>query len=447
MGKDILLKERALRLVEQLRQRIVDPGLCTRHRRRSVDFSRECRLTFPILVLLLLQKSLKSLQIRLHELVGQLGGSEKSLSAGAVTHARAKLCASVFEELNQQVLLPLVYGPEHQPLVQRWRGHRLLGVDSSVLRLARNAAIGEAFGWNPSDVHRPPEAFPMGRMSVVYDLLNELALSAQLRSSKTGEEQLACEQLGSLERGDVVITDRGYCGYAWLAAVQAAGGHFVTRCSRNSFAVAQSLFAADRAGVSVTAKLIPSKNAKAECRQRGWPLAIMVRFITVRLSSGQLEVLVTSLIDGATYPTKEFEALYWRRWGQETYFGRLKARLDLEHCSGLTVEAIRQDFAATVLLSNLESVVIGPAAEQLSTRTTERKQPVKINRAVSMHALKSRLIELLASNVPAEEVLAELTEWFQDNPVGIRHHRKVERREFSAARSYHYQRYIRKIVF
>src|SRR5688572_31828482 len=141
MQKELLLQERALNLIKQLRQRIVDPGLCARHRRRGVDFSRQCRLTFPVLMLLLLRKSLKSLQSRLHEWLWQLDEerSTASLSAGALTHARAKLCASAFVELNQQALLPTVYGAEHQALVQKWRGHRVLAVDSTVLRLPSRA--------------------------------------------------------------------------------------------------------------------------------------------------------------------------------------------------------------------------------------------------------------------------------------------------------------------
>lgn len=121
MQKDILLKRRAVNLIEHLRERIIDPGLCARHRRRPVDFSRQCRLTFPVLILLLLQKSVKSLQARLHELLSYWGQQTKSLSGGALTHARAKLCASVFEELNEQTLLPLVYGGEHAELYNAGR--------------------------------------------------------------------------------------------------------------------------------------------------------------------------------------------------------------------------------------------------------------------------------------------------------------------------------------
>jgi hypothetical protein len=108
---------------------------------------------------------------------------------------------------------------------------------------------------------------------------------------------------------------------------------------------------------------------------------------------------------------------------------------------------VEQDFAATVLLSNVESVIIGPAAVQLAERTKDRDQPAKVNRALSIHALKTRLMDLLASNVPAEEVLAELTQWFQHNPVSVRKRRQVPRLKYSSARSYHYQRYVKKCVF
>src|SRR5258708_12485290 len=69
---DIRLQQRALHLIEQLRQRLVDAGLCARHRRRPTDFTRERRLTFPVLMLWLLQKSLKSLQAHPHEFFWQL---------------------------------------------------------------------------------------------------------------------------------------------------------------------------------------------------------------------------------------------------------------------------------------------------------------------------------------------------------------------------------------
>jgi hypothetical protein len=450
MPNDILFRQRALQLIEQLRQRLIDPSFGSRHRRRSTDFTRQCVLTFPVLMLLLLQKSLKSLQAHLHEFLAQLaaGAGTPRLSGGALTHARAKLRASAFVELNAAAVLATVYGPAHAALVQRWHGHRLLGVDSSLLRLPTSPAVGEQFGWvQCANHHGPQERYPQGRVSVLYDVLNQLALDARLVASTVAETELAHAHLAGVEPGDVLLNDRGYTGYRWLVAVRAAGAHFVSRCSRGSFAAVQQLFARNEAGRSVQVTLTAPKEVRAECRARGWLLELTVRLVTVRLASGELEVLATSLLDEGAYPTEELGPLYWRRWGHETYYGRLKGRLDLEHCSGQTVEAVEQDFQATVLLSNVESVVVGPAQAELSARTAGRAQPAQVNRAVSLHALKSRLIDLLTRRVPAAQVLAELTEWFQANPVSVRPARKVRRREFSPSRSYHYQRRVRKLVF
>ena len=158
-----------------------------------------------------------------------------------------------------------------------------------------------------------------------------------------------------------------------------------------------------------------------------------------------MEGLVTALVDETAYPTAVFGPVYGQRWGQETYYGRLKGRLDLEHGSGQTVAAVEQDFPATGWLNNVESVGVGPA--QLAARPAGRRQPARVKRAGSLPAVKYRLIELLTSRVPAAPVLAELTEWFQANRVSVRRGRTGPRRKPSPWRSDHDQRRVRKLVF
>ena len=449
MRNDGPLQKRAIALIERLRQQLIAADFCRRHRRCDRDFTRQCVLTFPVVMLMLLQKGLKSLQNHVQEFMAQLATqhSGPALSGGALTHARAKLRASAFGELNA-VVLDTVYGSQHAALVERWHGHRLLSVDGSLMRLPNRAALGDVFGWvQCSNGHGLTERYPQGRVSVLYDVLNQVALEGRAAASTVGEIELAHEHLAATKPGDVLLTDRGYTGYLWLMAVRAAGAHFVSRCSRGSFAAAQRLFERNEAGVSVVVTMEAHSGLQSRCRQQDWLQELKVRLVTVRLRTGELEVLVTSLLDEAAYPTALFGPVYWQRWGQETYYARLKGRLDLEHCSGKTVEAVEQDFAATVLLSNVESVVIGPAQAQLTERTAGREQPAQVNRAVSLHAVKYRLIELLTCRVTAEEVLAELTKWFQASPVSVRRKRAVTRRTPSLARSYHYQRRVRKIVF
>jgi hypothetical protein len=138
-------------LIEALRAKLRDQNFLARHRVRPQDFTRQRQLTFPLLMLFLLQQTIKSIQRHLHEFLDELAQGEifEPLTSGAVTHARAKLKETAFTELNRDCVLPTVYGPEHP--IRRWRGHRLLGVDSSLVRLPESPELGQ-----PSAGKKPP---------------------------------------------------------------------------------------------------------------------------------------------------------------------------------------------------------------------------------------------------------------------------------------------------
>ena len=156
---------------------------------------------------------------------------------------------------------------------------------------------------------------------------------------------------------------------------------------------------------------------------------------------------MTTLLDEEKYPTDEFLQVYHFRWNHETFYHVLKSRLDLENFSGETVEAIRQDFHASVLLCNLESLLTRPAQEAVQASTTEDQHPKQINRADAYHALKDQLLPLLYSNIPAETVIQKLQRLFLGRTISAPLDRKVPRRKQSFNRAYHFQRHIKKAVF
>jgi len=451
MQDEPILKKRTITILHTARQLLCGETFVASHRRRSEDFTRQCKLTFVIVMLLLLQKSLKSLQLHLHEFMADWApaGDEKlKVTGGALTHARAKLLPSAFIELNQKAVLNNFYGPQYQEWVKRWRGHRLLAMDGSLVRLPSSQALLKEFGEIAIvNQHGKHDCYPQGRISVLYDLLNHLALEGQLAGSAQGETELARLHLALVQTNDLVITDRGYTGYRWFVdCVQR--GQFICRCSCGSFPVVQQLIQEDQAGVSLTVKLRAPIEQSTELKRLGLPVELSVRFVTLRLETGELEVLATSLLDEQAYPTECFGEVYWCRWGIETFYGRIKGRLDLENFSGETVCAAHQDFHATIFLSNLESVVSAPAQARLAQPSSkQRKNPLQVNRVVSLHALKYHVIELLASAAPLDEVLRKLEQWLVHNPVSVRKDRKMLRRKPSALRSYNFQRRIRKIVF
>ena len=438
-------------LILNLRQRLRDPAFLDRHRYDPKAFTRKRVLTFDVVMLLILQKTVKSLQLHLNEFLDQWSenGLEHAATSCAFTRARAKLCFQAYVELNQEVLLPTVYRAENAGVLRLWRGLRMLGVDSSLLRLPLTRELSTVFGRVEcgNQKVKAAVAYPQARISVLYDVLNDIGWDARLAPHKTAETELARQHLAAMRKGDLILCDRGYAGYYWFALMMGMGVQFVVRCSQGSFGVAQELFRRNEAGVSVEATLSASSDIRKELRQAGLPLEIRVRFVTVRLSTGELEVLATSLLDVEGYPTEEFAMVYHWRWGIETYYGRLKGRLDLENWSGKTQEAIGQDFHAAVFLSNLESVLCQRAQEELTQKTAHRSQPAQINRAVSLHAIKSKIIELLAGSLPVEKVLRHLQRLFKANPVSVRPDRKVPRKKTQSGQAYHYQRNVKKIVF
>jgi hypothetical protein len=430
-----------------------DAAFLARHRDRPEDFTRQRQLTFPVVMLFTLQKSLKSIQNHLHEFLDDLAEGQlfRPVTPGAWTKARAKLKPSAFIELNRDCLLPLAYDPKHSESIQRWRGHRLLGIDSSLTRLPCHEELGKQFGWVEVTNQKGSTGtrYPEGRISVVYDVLNRLGLDARLESSRMGEVALALEQVAQLQPGDIALNDRGFSGYVYLARVRQQGAHFIGRCSTGSFLAAQEMFRRNRAHQSKVVWLFAPPEQKAECRRLGLPLQMQVRFVSVRLPTGQLEVLATSLLDAKSYPTEEFLSVYHSRWGHETFYLMLKGRLDLEHFSGETPEAVRQDLHAAVLVANLESLLTQPVQAAWNQGQDPETHPRQVNHAVCYHALKDQVLDLLYRDLPAPLVLAKLMRLFQGSPVAVRRNREGPERakKTSYNRSYHFQRRVKKAVF
>jgi hypothetical protein len=444
------IPEYLITLVEALRVKLRDPSFLACHRVRPEDFTRNCQLTFPVLMLFILQKTIKSIQRHLHEFLDELAQGEifEPVTSGAVTHARAKLKDTAFIELNRDCVLPTVYGSERP--IQRWREHRLFGIDSSLMRLPESEELGQAFGWKEISNQKGATGtrYPEARLSVVYDLLNRIGHDARVEPSTLGEVALAIQQLEHLQPGDIAINDRGFSGYVYFAMVLQRGAHFIGRCSTGSFLAAQEMFRLNRANQSKVVWLFAPPDQKAECRRLGLPLKMKVRFVSLRLPTGELEVVATSLLDEAGYPTEEFLTVYHWRWGHETFYLMLKGRLEVENFSGRTVEAVGQDVQAAVLLANLESVLSEPTQAALTEQSTPQTQPVQVNRSNSYHALKLQVLNLLYSDIPVRQVIQQLMKLFAGSPVAVRPNRKVPRRRRpSFHRSYHFQRRVKKAVF
>lgn len=434
--------------VAETRQLIAAESFCHQHRAHDKAFTRKRSFTFVNSILFLLQKTVRSIQLHLHSFFEELGQGTSGLTPSAWSQARLKLRSTAFVALNEAAVVQVVYRDPNHPALQLWKGHRLVAIDSSLVRLPKEEALGQEFGWVECNNQQGEcGRYPQARLSILTDVLNRIALQTFFVPWATGERDLARDHVARLEAWDVALLDRGFAEYMLWACFVRADRRFVCRCQASSFEIVNRLFHDNQAGRSVEVEVRVTRSQQAEVRAAGLPETITLRFVTVRLNTGELEVLATNLLSEVLYPTDCFGELYHYRWGVETFYGLLKSRLDLGNFTGLSLEAVRQDVYATVFVSDLESILIAQTNQKLQQRSEALKHRQQVNHAVSFHAIKSHIIALLASQQPVAQVVQKLEQLFLANPTVVRPERSVPRKKASAWRSYYYQRNIRKVVF
>ena len=108
-------------IIETIRQLLGSARFCDRHKRRSQDFTRHRHFCFVRTVVFLLQKTVRSVQLHLHEFFDRLGEQWQPVTASAWSQARLKLCHTAFIELNHRAILEPVYGAGSAFAVKRKR--------------------------------------------------------------------------------------------------------------------------------------------------------------------------------------------------------------------------------------------------------------------------------------------------------------------------------------
>jgi hypothetical protein len=388
-------------------------------------------------VTLVLAKTTKSLQAMLNEIIPRLNNVRTTVSNTAYSKARKKLRHTAFIELNSICVLPAVYDDGDY---ETYKGMRVLAIDGSKIMLPDNASTNSTFGAFDSSSSIVSNTYCMGLASVLYDVLNGVCIDAVLANGHAAEADLAIESLKLTNDDDLVVYDRGYCSFRMLDAATKAKGHFLIRCHRRSFGDTREMFEG-KGPDDITVTLEPGYK---HLRQ-GLDQPVTVRFIRVLLDTGEIEVLATSLLDHDGYPAEDFKSLYWMRWGIETFYGILKGRLDIENFTGLSAESVLQDFHASVFLTGMEAVFARDANAELQQRDTVHDY--KVNKAVSFNALKSRAFELIMSDKPIDEAIAQLDALFLTNPVAIRPGRSLPRIDRGALRHLNFWKRKRKVAY
>ena len=167
-----LLPKLCAKLFVFIRSIIFSDDFKSRHRLFPENFTRDRKLPFHNLILLMLNLMRGSYQDELDHFFKALQQTDvagRVVTKAALSKARLKLRYEAFRELNEK--LNHFFDEHFNP--KTWNGFRLLAVDGSTTKLPHSPDVEKHFGlWRC----RKGKPSPMARLSQLYDTLNSLAL-------------------------------------------------------------------------------------------------------------------------------------------------------------------------------------------------------------------------------------------------------------------------------
>ena len=389
------------------------------------DFTRTRKQSFHGTIIFIMNFLTKSLPLEIQNFIGYIKQNihekeVKCFTNSAFTQYRNKINPEVFKYLSNNLIQE--FYTENDESISLWNGFRLLAVDGSILNLPDKKSLEAIYG---RTYNKSGTGVIQARASVLYDVLNRFVIDGIFTPLSTGERVLAANHLSFSKAGDLIVYDRGYPSF------DAVYNHFTREIDflmrvKISFNQVTSEFYQSGLESSIV-KIYPGKNTKHINKAYSKDAFQEVRLVRVELPSGEVEILMSSLLDSQRYPNSIFKDLYFLRWGVETFYDELKNKIKAEHFSGYSNQSILQDFYATLFVSNVQSLIVGEINKELALKSGKTKYQYKVNTNLSYGFMKDRIITMFFSEKPMEIIVSELRDLFKKHTIPIRPNRKFKR--------------------
>lgn len=308
-----------------MREEIFSKEIISNYKVNEQDFPRKRKQSFDQVLLFMLNLLRKSMAIEINNFLEYLNSKLdfqkiESFTSSAFVQKRKKIKPEVFNHLSS-VITDNYYVQGNQN-IKRFKDFRVLAVDGSKITLLFTEQLKMSFGESKNQTNT---SIVQARSSVLYDVLNRLVLDSVLENIKTGERELALSHKGHWKEGDLIIYDRGYPSYDFKYEHIKAGINYLIRVQKNHSKIVSSFISSEKRTLIVD--VFPQEKHLFTGKDYDKSTSIKVRLVRVDLPSGEIEILMTSLLDSQIYPSGIFKELYFLRWGIETFYDELKNKL------------------------------------------------------------------------------------------------------------------------
>lgn len=342
-----------VRLFKNTTKTIDNECFINRNKLIATAFTRNRKLTFKNLLLTLMSFTRPGVQTeldRFFKVISKSSDAFESISKSAFTQSRRNLNPEVFNELTKA---QLNYFVNNAPIKKTWKDHRVIGIDGSLLNLPTSNELREEFG----SVKNQHDEIISARCSFAYDVCNELILDSKIDKRRSCEKVLASQHLSHLNADtDILVFDRGYPSHWLIGLLLKQNFKFCFRLSTAWKAAFEEL--ENSTGDINWTMVHRAHKGMDKLKELDIPKKIEgLRLVSIKLLSGENEVLLTNLTDREKFNIKDLKQLYHLRWGVEEAYKSFKQVLKIEYFTGKTVIAVKQDFYAKVFMLNLASLI------------------------------------------------------------------------------------------
>jgi len=215
--------------------------------------------------------------------------------------------------------------------------------------------------WDYSAGTKPGCAFPAGKLVGLFCLHTGRLIAFVQATWKTHDVTLARKLLRQLKPSEVVIGDRAFCGWLFLALLLRRRADFAIRLHQARRIRSRRLGSAQENW--------PRPQRLKSFSSRFWlalPEQLSIRLVRFRVSPrgyrSHVVTIATSLLDQKAFPDHAIAELYGQRWQVELHFRQIKTNLSLDVLRGLSPHMIERELWMHAIAYNLVRALLLEAA-------------------------------------------------------------------------------------
>jgi len=295
-----------------------------------------------------------------------LGRGASGRTAG-YCKARARLRQADLDLIHRQLADRIRSAPRGERL---WLGRPVKIVDGSGLSMPDTPSLQELYP-QPKGA-KPGCSFPVMRVVALFCLGTGVLIDLAKGSLQVGERGLFRSLWGLLEEGDVVLADRGFCGYAEFYFLLQRGVDCAMRAQTHRTVgriPLKSLGPGDMLVLWLKSK--PGPRWPDKTVWKALPEAIRLREIAFRVGVKGFRVqaitVVTTLLDPIAFPAEAFADLYRRRWQAELFLRDIKTTMGMDILRCKSPAMIHKELTMHLIAYNLVRLTMLAAADAHAT--------------------------------------------------------------------------------